>query len=95
MNTFPDPVIVSIAGLAMTMGAVLVKLGRIIERQSIHTTQIEKHEVRIDELEDGHSSHNSDFVALRGEMTGLKTAMEGLGATLRECITRLDSHLAK
>ena len=86
---------IAIAGLAVTVGGLLVRYGRVLERQKVHTEILEQHRGELDDLADGHSETKAASEALRGEMRELQATIRGLSDTLREWIQRLDRHLEK
>jgi len=87
--------IVGFVTIFATVGAVLVRLGRVLERQDSHRDQLAKHDTRIDDLEDGHGKHDSAFEALRGEIKGLRGAMDTLGDTMQRLTDKLERHMER
>jgi len=83
----------SLVAGGLTLGGILVRLGRVLERQETQTGQLVKHDQRLDDLEDGHGHHDTAFEALKGEMNGLRGAMDSLGGTIERMIVKLDRHL--
>lgn len=86
---------VAIGALAVTVGGLLVRYGRVLERQKVHSELLDQHRGELDELAHGHGETRAAFEGLKGEIAGLKGVMEALGDTLREWIQRLDRHLEK
>ncbi len=87
--------IVGFVTIFATIGAVLVRLGRVLERQESHRDQLAKHDTRIDDLEDGHGQHGAAFEALRGEIKGLRAAIDMLGGTMERLAEKLDRHMER
>lgn len=86
---------VSLAGLFLAVGSGLVKLGRVLERQKVHSEHLQSHDHQIGDLADGHSETRAASEALRGEMRALQATINGLASTLRDWIDRLDRHMAR
>lgn len=95
MNAAEISILVGFVTVALSVGAILVKLGRVLERQDVTTKRQEQHEAWIGELQDGHGEHNAAFESLRGEMMGLRTVMQSLAATMEKVAEKLDRHLER
>lgn len=79
----------------MALGGVLITLGRVLERQRVHSEHNQKTDDRLDALEDGHSQHDAAFEALRGELNGLNGNITRLTTSLDRWTDKLEKHLEK
>ena len=86
---------VSLGGLAIGVGTQLVRLGRVLERQKVHTERLQTHDQQIGDLTDSHGETKAAFEGLQGEIRGLRSTMGTLSDTLRESIKRLDRHMER
>lgn len=88
-------ILVGFVTVFATVGGLLVRLGRVLERQAVHDTKLTKHDTQIDELKDGHGEHGAAFESLRGELRGLRGAMDSLGDTMKHFVDRLERHMER
>ena len=86
---------VTIGGLALAAGTNLVQLGRVLERQKVHSEELLRHQAQIAELADGHSEARAIFEALKGELNGIRAVMEAWSNRMEEWIKRVDRHLER
>lgn len=87
--------IVGFVTVFATIGAVLVRLGRVLERQDSHRDQLAKHDTQIEELKDGHGQHGASFEALRGEFKGLRGSIDTLVDTMQRLAERFERHIER
>lgn len=84
---------VSLAGLFLAVGSLLVKLGRVLERQKVHDEELVRQRDELDELATGHADQRADFEGMRSDMRSVRSAIDSMALSVRELVSRMDRHM--